>query len=174
MGNKEVAEWKLKGVTPADFIIKTTLMEDSWGGEVQHVKSNQICSFSDVLEMTILIQEKLDDSGFPQAFTEKRCWTREDDGHRMKGQFGSRREEMHERKQRTVTPRGGPTFFIRINYQQNASWQGSIQWMEGKSTRFFRSHLEMIMLMQEAVEKSGGVEKKVGFNSWEDAEENIS
>ena len=80
---------------------------------------------------------------------------------------------MEENKHRKAAGKGGPTFFIRINFQQNASWQGSVQWLEGQSTRFFRSHLELMMLMQEAVDKSGGAEKMV-FNSWEDAEEIIS
>lgn len=171
MNNRSEIETDVRGTTPADFIVKTKLNDDSWGGDVKHVKSDQMCSFSDVLEMTLLIQEKLEAVGFPQSTTEKRCWSSEDPGHRDKP--GSRREEMRERKQKTATQKGGPTFFIRINYRQNASWQGTIQWLEGKSTRFFRSHLEMVMLMQEAVEKSGGAEARI-LSSWEDEEEIVS
>jgi hypothetical protein len=172
MSNGREIKTDLKGSTPADFMVQTALTDDSWGGHLHHVKSNQICSFSNVLEMALLIQAKLEKVGFPQSATEKRCWADENPATGREDRPDQRREKMRERK--TVTPKGGPTFFIRINYRQNASWQGSIQWLEGKTTRFFRSHLEMVMLMQEAVEKSGGADSKVMFNSWEDAEESIS
>ena len=162
-----------KGLIPADFIVKTHQENGTWSGQVQHAKSKQVCSFDNVLEMTLLIQEKLDQVGFPQAATERRCWTSGNPENQVQNvKSASRREKMGESKQKRM--QGGPTFFIRINYQQNASWQGSVQWLEGKSTRFFRSHLELIMLMQEAVEKSGGTGSKIMFSSWEDAEEIVS
>ena len=69
------------------------------------------------------------------------------------------------------SPRGGPTFLIKIHYRQNASWQGSIQWLEINCTRFFRSHLELVMLMQEAMEKTGCVESEWQFQSWAEQED---
>ncbi len=39
------------------------------------------------------------------------------------------------------------TFAIRIHFRQNASWQGSVQWMEGGRTQSFRSVLELIFLL---------------------------
>lgn len=44
------------------------------------------------------------------------------------------------------------SFLVRIQYRQNASWQGTIQWLEEKKTRRFRSELEMMMLIHEAVQ----------------------
>lgn len=51
------------------------------------------------------------------------------------------------------------TFSIRIHFCQNASWQGSIRWLEGKKTVFFRSMLEMSMLMFRAL--TAGSDAKV-------------
>lgn len=65
----------------------------------------------------------------------------------------------------------GSSFLIRIQYRQNASWQGMIQWLDGKKSRHFRSFLEMVMLMQEALshcEKSGDTMK---FQKWEEKDE---
>lgn len=67
---------------------------------------------------------------------------------------------------------GAPTFFIRVHFRQNATWQGSIQWLERGGSRHFRSMLEMIMLMKEAVDMSGGSE--IILSSWEDEEESLS
>jgi hypothetical protein len=39
-----------------------------------------------------------------------------------------------------------------VLFRQNASWQGSITWMEGKQEQSFRSALELIFLMNSALE----------------------
>ncbi len=44
------------------------------------------------------------------------------------------------------------TFAIKILFRQNASWQGSITWLEGKREQSFRSVLELILLMSTALE----------------------
>ena len=44
------------------------------------------------------------------------------------------------------------TFAVRILFRQNASWQGSVTWLEGKSEQSFRSTLELILLMSTALE----------------------
>lgn len=49
----------------------------------------------------------------------------------------------------------GSTFVLRVLYRQNATWQGDIQWLDEKEggKRFFRSLLEMIVLMNDALER---------------------
>lgn len=39
------------------------------------------------------------------------------------------------------------TFRIQVRFRQNASWQGTLTWVEGNRTENFRSVLELIMLM---------------------------
>ncbi len=48
------------------------------------------------------------------------------------------------------------TFYVRVHFRQHASWQGSIQWLEGKKSVFFRSLLEMTTLMLEAARNTAG------------------
>lgn len=43
------------------------------------------------------------------------------------------------------------TFLIRVLFRQNASWQGSILWMEGRTEQSFRSVLELALLMDSAL-----------------------
>ncbi len=43
------------------------------------------------------------------------------------------------------------TFFIRILFRQNASWQGSVSWLEGRQEQSFRSVLELLLLMDSAL-----------------------
>ena len=46
---------------------------------------------------------------------------------------------------------GGIHFLVRIQYQQHASWQGTIQWLDNRKTLPFRSALELLLLMEEAL-----------------------
>ena len=43
------------------------------------------------------------------------------------------------------------SFLVRIQYRQNASWQGTVQWVESGKTQHFRSCLELIRLIDMAV-----------------------
>ena len=43
------------------------------------------------------------------------------------------------------------TFAVRILFRQNASWQGSVFWYDGKQEESFRSVLELLMLMDSAL-----------------------
>lgn len=68
---------------------------------------------------------------------------------------------------------GSCDFLIRIQFRQNATWQGEIEWLYGgrKSHRwFFRSLLEMVCLMEDALEKEGGVKATSRLRSWDDCE----
>ena len=47
------------------------------------------------------------------------------------------------------------TFAVRVLFRQNASWQGSVVWLEGKKEEKFRSALELFNLMGSAL--SGGL-----------------
>lgn len=43
------------------------------------------------------------------------------------------------------------TFAIRILFRQNMSWQGSVTWLEGQQEQSFRSALELILLVCNAL-----------------------
>ncbi len=66
---------------------------------------------------------------------------------------------------------GGTNFLIRIQYGQHHSWQGTIQWLDGGKTLPFRSMLEMIYLMEDAIQIHTGDEWKNQFRHWEGKEE---
>ena len=43
------------------------------------------------------------------------------------------------------------TFAVRVLFRQNASWQGSVSWLEGSREESFRSALELAFLMDSAL-----------------------
>lgn len=46
---------------------------------------------------------------------------------------------------------GKGTFVVKVVNTQNATWQGTINWLEGERTEAFRSALELIKLVDSAV-----------------------
>lgn len=44
------------------------------------------------------------------------------------------------------------TFIVKVMSTENASWQGTIQWVDGKKDVPFRSTLELIKLIDSVVE----------------------
>lgn len=50
------------------------------------------------------------------------------------------------------------TFSMRILFRQNSSWQGSLTWIEGNQEEYFRSVLELIVLMENALRYATGAE----------------
>ncbi|MGI6151571.1 MAG: hypothetical protein ACOYIR_06430 [Christensenellales bacterium] len=43
------------------------------------------------------------------------------------------------------------TFVVRVMFRQNATWQGTVSWVEGNKTQHFRSMLELIHLLEDAL-----------------------
>ena len=55
------------------------------------------------------------------------------------------------------------TFVLKIRYQQNHSVQGSIQWIEQEKIVSFRSVMELLLLLNEALDQQE-------FRSWSGGE----
>lgn len=54
------------------------------------------------------------------------------------------------------------TFVVRIQECKNSTWQGSILWAEKQQRQYFRSALELLCLLEEAVEKDRKVKVSEG------------
>ena len=48
------------------------------------------------------------------------------------------------------------TFVVRILNTQNATWQGSVTWVEKKEKQQFRSALELLKLIESALDEEEG------------------
>lgn len=55
---------------------------------------------------------------------------------------------------------GQDSFLIRIFNQQNATWQGTVTWTESNRTESFRSALELIKLIDSAIEETVSKEEQ--------------
>ena len=50
------------------------------------------------------------------------------------------------------------TFELQILFRQHTSWQGMIQWQEQRQQQRFRSVLELILLLDSALQEQEGIE----------------
>ena len=68
------------------------------------------------------------------------------------------------------TPRS--TFVVNVLFRQNATWQGTINWVDKKQTKRFRSSLELMKLIDEALETEFGADEE--YTGWEQSQINTT
>lgn len=106
----------------------------------------QIKSFQQLIKE---LDTLMDEIGCPMSGMEKRTFTKHSNG-------AERAELLTDESQAT---RGRiATFAIRIQYRNNASWQGTIKWIEGEAEECFRSVLELFWLLDSAMKAEAGEE----------------
>lgn len=102
---------------------------------------------SSMWELVKSIESDMSANKFPQCTIQYRSWAApaQSDAKtvracKIEGKAGEQGE-----------PRGS-TFILSVLYQQNATWQGTVRWMEGRQSRPYRSVNELLRLMDEAAE----------------------
>ncbi|MEI7885071.1 MAG: hypothetical protein WCI30_06940 [Clostridia bacterium] len=87
--------------------------------------------------------------------------------HRTFGVKRNKRKEVLTMKKEKLEMETGDkaTFTVHVQFRQNASWQGTIQWIEGNKTQRFRSELEMLKLMTNAINFDS---ESDGLADWEE------
>ena len=124
----------------------------------------KVYTFHSVLELLSSLDSLFDHYGYPEATHQYR-------------QFSSKKqvakvvppEEGESAMGEEIVMEGGgkATFIVHVQFRQNVNWQGSIQWVESKKEQKFRSTLELIKLMDEALDTVSGDDNI----KWEDPRE---
>ena len=122
--------------------------------------------FSSFIELIHLISIRLVEMGLVQPTTETRSFGTVSLSPGRKGTISTLKKQ-HQKGQSKKLP-GKTEFMIRLNMRQNATWQGELYWINTNRRVHFRSMLEMINLMQEAMEISGEPKPEYTFRSWHD------
>jgi len=94
--------------------------------------------FAGVMEFLHQMEDVLEAMEFPKAYTVTRSFS----------ETTPQKADLPE-GERPVGKEA--TFCLRVLFRQNASWQGSLTWLEGKKEESFRSVLELILLMNSAL-----------------------
>jgi len=94
-------------------------------------------SFQSLMQFILQMENLLDEMRFPQSFTAKR-------------EFAPVESAPAPTAEQATTG-DLATFSVRVLFRQNASWQGSVTWLETGQEESFRSTLELLMLMHGAM-----------------------
>ena len=94
--------------------------------------------FSSVMEFLTRMEELLDQMQFPQSFTAKRTFG----GTPAQGTVSPTSLNVRQGKE--------ATFYLKVLFRQNASWQGTVKWVEAGQEESFRSVLELLLMMDSA------------------------
>jgi len=113
-------------------------------GEIYHNSFEEGKCFSNLMQMLLNIEDILDEMKFPRPALEKRRFSRFDG----MSNFSAASDVSPEFQIKTGKL---STFKVKVIFRQNASWQGSIAWIEGNSEEPFRSALELVFLMDSAL-----------------------
>ena len=95
--------------------------------------------FEGVIELLKTLEGFVETIDRPQSFSERREFRRNGAMKNSDASF----EEINLGKI--------ATFSVRLLFRQNASWQGSVSWHEGKTEESFRSVLELLLLIDSAL-----------------------
>ena len=98
--------------------------------------------FTGAVALLRKLEQFYDRLGFPLSTTE----------HRRFSGGSARKEEMTMVSNNRIGKQQGDkaSFLVNVQYRQNATWQGTLRWIEGKKEINFRSALELIRLIDTA------------------------
>lgn len=93
-------------------------------------------TFTSATDFLVKMENMLDEMNFPQAFNAIRTFA----------------PATVTSTDAAGTSNSGKvaTFGIKILFRQNASWQGSVTWLEGNAEQSFRSFMELLLLIDGA------------------------
>ena len=140
----------MMGRTTVSEIMKTILVcidsyEDlNMKGLLYHSSFDDGKKFENLMQLLLMIEKILEDTGFPKSTTEKRRFY-SFKSSTEESELGNKELDFQQLKGKVGT------FKVKIMFRQYASWQGSVSWMEGNNTEPFRSALELLMLMNSAL-----------------------
>ena len=110
--------------------------------------------FNEIGRMLILTDRILDEQHYPQPSTSGRSFMK------RKQNQSKAKERTPMQKKTEVTQKGGKgTFVVQIQYRQHATWQGKVLWAEKNETMQFRSALELLKLIDGALDQAAPEEK---------------
>ena len=151
-------------VTAMSIIMKTEIYRlggDSIRGLLYSKYLEAPYGFVDLFQMVNKMEEIFDANGFPQAFLSPRTFKGGKAGIKkikVERNDSMNPEALNENEGKKCT------FEVTVRFRQNATWQGQIMWAEKNMKQNFRSVLEMLKLMDEALSE-GDSKKEIDWNT---------
>lgn len=154
-----------KSAKPAAEIATNILIcvDDYGDGVLGGILYNQYIpkpiAFQGIVQLTGEMDKIFDMLSFPRASFAKRTFYNKKPEKDLFQQGGSVARNRRICTQDMLDQKGARgTFWVKVLFRQHASWQGTILWADKNKKQYFRSALEMIKLMDEALGVDSGTE----------------
>ncbi len=108
-------------------------------GRIYNSTYNDGCVFRSTIDLLLSMETALGEKNQPQSYSCRRAFRPAEE------------RPLLEKTQEELRQGKVATFSLRILFRQNASWQGSVYWHEGRQEERFRSVLELLLLMDSAL-----------------------
>ena len=122
--------------------------DQSYEGRIYHKYSNGPQQFRDIGDMIRIMDALFDRCGYPQSSTQGRSFQDKTGKPLLK-------EASQVSDTDQVLKQNGDiaTFVVHVKHRQYSTWQGEVVWAEKKEKRTFRSALELLKLIDGALEE---------------------
>lgn len=122
-------------------------------GRIYHSYREQGITFTCIWEMVSVLEDIFDEMDFPQKSMDIRSFIKckqpviKDRVTVRSEYYGKTTEKKYRRGVKA-------TFSVQVLFRQNASWQGTVCWLETEQVENFRSIYELCRLMESTVKKT--------------------
>ncbi|MGE4215208.1 MAG: hypothetical protein AB7E42_10605 [Anaerotignaceae bacterium] len=122
------------------------VVDGNANGKFYHCYSKQPVHFTDICNLVLKLEDLFDEINFPEASTKIRNFLKN------KTQTVGEELEKHMTPKEVTDQKGSKaTFVVHVQYRQNSTWQGNVIWADKNITKNFRSALELLKLMDQAL-----------------------
>lgn len=127
------------------------MQDENLEGRLYHKYQSDAVHFQSVSALLNEMENLFDRIGFPQSSTRQRTFSTLDP------RTERQKEAVQVADTKDILSNSGDkaTFIVHVRYRQNATWQGDILWAEKKKKLFFRSALELLKLIDSALDEEG-------------------
>lgn len=101
-------------------------------------------SFKSFIDLITQVDAHYDEKGFVQQSIQYRSYHNKN----LKNRAGGKLQVINQTPESTGEK---ATFIVQVMFRQNATWQGKVKWVETGEETMFRSTLELLKLMDEAI-----------------------
>ncbi|GHU36982.1 hypothetical protein FACS1894105_08260 [Clostridia bacterium] len=120
-------------------------------GLITHRNIDEAYAFQDISGLLLFIESRLDDFNYPKAQFRPRRFVLENKKIKLERKRHMDTINLDEEK---FANEESVNFLVKIDYRRNATWQGQITWLESNKKENFRSCLELVRLIDQAVNVS--------------------
>lgn len=131
------------------------VLDGDAAGRLYHYYQAAPIPFHGLSDMMLTMDQFYDDLRYPQAEMENRRF-----GGTVKSEGGRRMKKVQSAVEMTEHKGDLATFVVHVQYRQNATWQGKVVWTDTKQESHFRSALELVKLMDNAMTSAAAKEVK--------------